>query len=398
MDASTSFDHAARTDQAEEDALVAAARAGDAEAFRRLVTPSQPRLRAHCYRMLGSLFDAEDALQDTLVKAWQGLDGFDGRARIGTWLHRIATTTCLNALRSRSRRALPVDTGFRASGPSDAAGTPIAESAWLEPFPDSALGLGLGHGGVGPNAEPDPQDTYELRESVELALVAAWQHLPANQRAALILTDVLGYPARDAASLLETTTGALNSALQRARALVAEKVPAQSQQATRRQIGDATIGAAVERFRTAMDAADVDAVIDLLRADATWSMPPQPAWFRGHAAIATFLAANPFHYFRWRSLLTWANGQPALAAYSVLATEPPGTPYLPHAINVLTFDTGGGSAGTRTGGDGPGDGGRIIEVTTFLDVTRRGVTGPDFRAFTATGLFTRFGLPASLPD
>ncbi|MCK9923067.1 RNA polymerase subunit sigma-70 [Frankia sp. AgPm24] len=360
----------------EEERLLTAARAGDAEAFRRLVTPLQPRLRTHCYRMLGSLFDAEDALQDTLVKAWQGLDGFDGRARFGTWLHRIATTTCLNAIRSRSRRALPVDTGFRAAGPSDAAGPPIAESAWLEPFPDTALGLGTA------SAAPDPQETYELRESVELALVAAWQHLPANQRAALILTDVLGYPARDAASLLDTTTGALNSALQRARAIVAEKVPARSQQATRRQVGDATIDAAVERFRTAMDDADVDAVIGLLRADATWSMPPQPAWFHGHEAIAAFLVANPFHYFRWRSMLTSANGQPALAAYSVLATEPPGTPFQPHAINVLTF---------------AGDGDQIAEVTTFLDVTRRGVTGPDFRAFTATGLFTRFGLPSTLP-
>ncbi|MCK9895284.1 RNA polymerase subunit sigma-70 [Frankia sp. AgB32] len=364
-------DPATARPEPDEAALVAAARAGDADAFRRLVTPLQPRLRAHCYRMLGSLFDAEDALQDTLLKAWQNLDGFDGRAKISTWLHRIATTTCLNAIRSRSRRALPVDTGFRAAGPSDAATAPVAESAWLEPFPDAALGL---------TAEPDPQESYELRESVELALVAAWQHLPANQRAALILTDVLGYPARDAASLLDTSTGALNSALQRARALVAEKVPAQSQQATLRQVGDSAIDAAVERFRTAMDAADVDAVVQQLREDATWSMPPQPAWFAGHDAIAAFLVANPFQYFRWRSVVTRANGQPALAAYSVLATDPPGTPYLPHAINVLTFD-----------------GDRIAEVTTFLDVTRRGITGPGFRPFTETGLFTRFGLPPSLP-
>jgi RNA polymerase sigma-70 factor (ECF subfamily) len=247
----------------------------------------------------------------------------------------------------------------------------VAESSWLEPFPDAALGL---------RPEPDPQESYELRESVELALVAAWQHLPARQRAALLLTDVLGYPARDAADLLDTTTAALNSALQRARALVADRVPAQSQQATRRQVGDGAIDAAVRRFQQAMDAADVNAVVGLLREEATWSMPPQPAWFTGHDAIAAFLVANPFHHFRWRSLPTRANGQPALAAYSVLATEPARAPYLPHAVNVLTFD-----------------GDRIAAVTTFLDVTRRGVTGPDFRAFTDTGLFDRFGLPASLP-
>jgi len=371
---------------AEEERLVAAAKAGDEDAFRRLMAPQEARLRAHCYRMLGSMFDAEDALQDTMVKAWQGLGGFDGRSRLGTWLYRIATTTCLNAIRSRSRRALPVDIGFRSTSSADAAGPPLAESTWLEPFPDAALGL---------PAAPDPQASYELRESVELALVAAWQHLPARQRAALLLTDVLGYPAREAAEVLDTSTAALNSALQRARALVAERVPPQSQQATLRRIGDAGIDAAVARFQRAMDDADVDAVLGMLREDATWSMPPQPAWFAGHDAIAAFLVANPFRYFRWRSVVTWANGQPALAAYSVLATEPPDTPYLPHALNVLTLDDANDANDAND--DGAKRGGRVAAVTTFLDVTRRGVSGPDFRAFADTGLFARFGLPGSLP-
>ena len=343
--------------------LVAAARAGDEQAFARLVAPHQGRLTAHCYRMLGSLYDAEDAVQDTLVKAWGGLSGFDGRSRIGTWLFRIATTTCLNALRGRSRRALPVDDGFRSSDARDAAAEPVVESHWLEPFPDQNLG---------------PEASYELRESVELALVAAWQHLPARQRAALLITDVLGYPAREAAGMLDTTTPALNSALQRARTLVAERVPAQSQQTTLRRLGDAAVNAAVERFQEAMERADVGAVVGQLREDAVWSMPPQPAWFAGPEAIADFLTTNPFRWFRWRYRTTRANGQPALAAYS---WDDAAGRYLPHTINVLSFE-----------------GDRIAAVTSFLDVTRRGVTGPGFRSFAAIRLFDRFGLAESLED
>jgi RNA polymerase sigma-70 factor, ECF subfamily len=346
----------------DEAALVAAARGGDERAFARLVEPHQPRLTAHCYRMLGSLYDAEDAVQDTLVKAWKGLADFAGRSRIGTWLVKIATTTCLNMLRSRSRRALPVEDGFRTADPRDAAGPPLVESTWVEPFPDRSLG---------------PEASYELRESVELALVAAWQHLPARQRAALLLTDVLGYPAKEAAGMLDTTTPALNSALQRARTLVAERVPAESQQATLRRLGDVALNAAVERFRAALERADVGAVVEQLRADAVWSMPPQPAWFAGPEAIADFLTENPFRWFRWRYLTTRANGQPALAAYS---WDDAAGHYLPHTINVLSFADD-----------------RVAAVTSFLDVTRRGVTGPGFRSFVGTRLFDRFGLPESLP-
>ena len=347
--------------ETDEAALVAAARAGDELAFGRLVAPHQGRLTAHCYRMLGSLYDAEDAVQDTLVKAWRGLADFDGRSAIGTWLYRIATTTCLNALRGRSRRALPLADGFRTADPRDAAAPPLVESVWVEPLPDRSLG---------------PEASYEMRESVELALVAAWQYLPARQRAALLLTDVLGYPAREAAGMLDTTTPALNSALQRARALLAERVPAQSQQATLRKLGDAAINAAVQRFREALERADVGAVIEQLREDAVWSMPPQPAWFAGPEAIGRFLVENPFRWFRWRYLPTWANGQPALAAYS---WDDAAGRYLPHSVDVLTLD-----------------GGKVAEVVSFLDVTRRGVTGPGFRSFAATRLFDRFGLPESL--
>jgi RNA polymerase sigma-70 factor (ECF subfamily) len=353
----------------DEPALVAAARAGDERAFRGLVEPHEPRLHAHCYRMLGSLHDADDAVQDTLVKAWKGLGSFDGRSRVGTWLYKIATTTCLNAIRDRSRRALPLDLGYRTDDPKAAAEVPMAESVWVEPFPDAALG---------PRGAADPEASFELRESVELALVAAWQHLPPNQRAALLVTDVLGYPAKDAAALLDTSTASLNSALQRARALVAERVPERSQQATMRAVGDAAIDAAVERFLQAMDRADADEVVALLREDATWSMPPQPAWFAGRTAIGDFLRENPFRWFRWRNVRTSANGQPAFAAYS---WDDAAGAYLPHGINVLDFD-----------------GAEITAVTTFLDVTRRGVTGPDFSNFAAIRLFSRFGLPETLND
>jgi RNA polymerase sigma-70 factor (ECF subfamily) len=350
----------------DEPSLLAAAREGDEEAFRRLIEPHEAKLRAHCYRMLGSMHDADDALQDTLVKAWRGLAAFDGRSGVGTWLYKIATTTCLNAIRSRSRRALPVEIGFPSDDPRSAAGMPLPDSVWVEPFPDAAFGA----------AVDSPETAYELRESVELAAVAAWQHLPANQRAALLVTDVLGFPARDAAELLETSTASLNSALQRARALVASRVPERSQQATMRQVGDAAIDAAVERFLQALDDADADAVVGLLREDATWSMPPQPAWFGGRDDIKAFLTVNPFRWFRWRHLRTIANGQPAIAAYS---WDDAAGCFLPHGINTLTFD-----------------GEEIAAVTTFLDVTRRGVTGPDYRNFAATRLFSTFGLPETL--
>ena len=352
----------------DEPSLLAAARDGDQDAFRHLVEPHEARLRAHCYRMLGSMHDAEDAVQDTLVKGWRGLAAFDGRSAVGTWLYKIATTTCLNAIRSRSRRALPVEIGFPSEDPAAAAGTPLPESVWVEPFPDAAFGT----------AVESPEAAYELRESVELAAVAAWQHLPANQRAALLVTDVLGFPARDAAELLETSTASLNSALQRARALVAQRVPDRSQQATMRQVGDATIDAAVERFLQAMDAADADAVVGLLREDATWSMPPQPAYFAGRRDIAEFLTVNPFRWFRWRHLRTIANGQPAFGAYSWDDTA---GCYLPHGINTLTFE-----------------GDQIVAVTTFLDVTRRGVTGPEYSNFAETRLFSTFGLPETIAE
>jgi RNA polymerase sigma-70 factor (ECF subfamily) len=298
--------------------------------------------------MTGSIFDADDALQDGLLRAWVGLDRFDGRARFSTWLHRIVTNSSLTLIDRRGRRSLPAEEGFSSDDPAAAAGAPLPETTWVEPF---------------------PEDAYEKRETLELAYVAALQHLPPNGRAALMLTEVLGYSAADAAVMLGTTTASLNSALQRARRAIAERVPPVTQAATLRALGDARLRARVDRFVAAMDAADVDGVVELLTEDAAWSMPPQPAWFRGHAAIGAFLAENPFKWFQWRRRAIVACGQPATAAWTW-----DGEVFRAHAIEVLSF---------------AGD--RINDVTTFLDVSRRGVDG--FPAFAAPGgLFERLGL------
>src|SRR3954454_1283098 len=201
--------------------LLEAARGGDEDAFRRLVEPHRGELHAHCYRMLGSVHDAEDALQDALLRAWRGLSRFQGRSSLRSWLYKIATTTCLDVIAKRPKRVLPVDYG-PAADPHDGPGEPLVESVWLEPYADERLGLEDGYAA--------PEARYERRESVELAFIAALQHLPARQRAVLILREVLGFSAREAAEALETTTASVNSALQRARAAVEERLAEQSQQ------------------------------------------------------------------------------------------------------------------------------------------------------------------------
>jgi RNA polymerase sigma-70 factor (ECF subfamily) len=352
----------------EEKGLLDTARGGDQEAFARLVKPHRGMLHAHCYRMLGSVHDAEDAHQDTLLRAWRGLSGFDGRSALSSWLYRIATNVCLNAITKRKRRVLPVDFGDSSVDPHDAVGEPLLESVWIEPYPDDLLDAD--------DAPSAPDARYEQRESLELAFVAALQHLPANQRAALIFSEVLGFSASEAATALETSTASFNSALQRARKLIDERLPEQSQQATLRSLGDGELNAVVERYMQAMERGDVDAMVSMLSEDATWSMPPQKAWFRGHDAIAAFLTENPFKYFRWRLVATRANGQPAFGCYSF--DEESGR-WLAHVLNVLTMR-----------------GNEIAAVTSFLDITRR---GPEYEvpSFAEDGFFERFGLPNELP-
>ena len=252
--------------------LLEAAGGGDEDAFARLVEPHRRELHAHCYRMLGSVHDAEDALQETLLRAWRAIGRFEGRSSLRSWLYTIATNTCLNAIEKRPKRVLPIDYGPSVD-PHSTPGEPLVESVWVEPYPDEELAVEDGF------AAPDAR--YELRESVELAFVAALQLLPANQRAALILREVLGFSAREVAEALDTTVASVNSALQRARESVDQRLPEQSQQATLRALGDEELTDLVESFMDAMARHDVAAVVELLAEDAAWSMPPMSTWFHG---------------------------------------------------------------------------------------------------------------------
>jgi RNA polymerase sigma-70 factor, ECF subfamily len=360
----------------QEHELLDAARGGDEEAFRRLVEPRRAELHAHCYRMVGSLHDAEDALQDTLLRAWRGLAGFTGRSSLRAWLYKIATNVCLDAIAQRPKRVLPIDYG-PAADPSGGPGEPLVESVWVEPYPDEKLGLEDGYAA--------PEARYEQREAVELAFIAALQHLPANQRAALILREVLGFSAKEVAEALETTVASVNSALQRARKTVDERLPERSQQATLRSLGNEGLRELVDGYVDAWDRGDVDAVVAMLTEDATFAMPPLRTWFGGRDAIAVFLAGWPLSGdWRWRHVPARANGQPALAFYAWDTQE---QSYLPFALNVLTLR-----------------GARISDVTAFVTrstqlperhVYARWPEQPaDPRRLMAT--FERFGLPARL--
>jgi RNA polymerase sigma-70 factor (ECF subfamily) len=357
--------------------LLPAARAGDADAYGRLVAPYRHELHAHLARMLGSAHDAEDVLQETLLRAWRGLARFEGRSALRSWLYTIATNTCLNAIARRPQRVLPIDYGPPADPHDGPAQMPVIESTWVEPYPDQGLGLEDGYAA--------PEARYELRESVELAFVAALQHLPANQRAALILREVLGFSAQEVADALDTSVASVNSALQRARKTVDDKLPDHSQQATLRALGDERLREIVEAYMDAMGRGDVEAVVSLLAEDAAWSMPPLASWFRGHKALRGFLAAGPLSgNFRWRRLATTANGQPAIAAYTWHEDE---QAYLPFALDVLTLRDD-----------------RIADVTAFI---ARGTEVDDPEALRlypdmapdeakVAAFFARFGLPVRL--
>jgi RNA polymerase sigma-70 factor (ECF subfamily) len=274
--------------------------------------PYRSELRAHCYRMLGSPQDAEDVLQEVSLRAWRGKSGFAGRSSLRTWLHRIAVNACLNELERKERRVLPMEFG-PAAEPHEPLREPLAEVLWLEPFLD------------------DPEHSAVERESIELAFVAAVQYLPANQRAALIMFDVLGFSAGEIAEAMNTTAASVNSALQRARKVVDERAPERSQQATLAALGDAGQRKLVSRYTTALQDHDIDGMLALLTEDATWSMPPIPTWFRGHEAIAAFCIDAPFR-FRWRTIPTQANGQLAVGCYWWVESE---GAYAAYALNAL---------------------------------------------------------------
>jgi RNA polymerase sigma-70 factor (ECF subfamily) len=334
-----------------QDLDLARAREGDDAAFTRLVGPLRRELHAHCYRMLGSTHDADDAIQDALLRAWRGLGRFEARGSLRSWLYTVATRTCLDLIEARGRRAMPVDLGPS----SDQAVTgeiPRTDVSWLGPYADA----GLAEGPAAPDAR------YEQREAVELAFVAALQHLPGNQRAALLLFEVLGFSAAEIAATMETSTASVNSALQRARAIVATKIPSRTQQQALRTIGDPRVRATVARFSRAFERGDADALVALLTEDVTWSMPPLVHWYRGLEAVTDFAVRVPLTACgSWRHLPTSANGQPAVAFY--LRNGDAGA-HLAWSITVLTLR-----------------GEQIAEITSFI----------------GSGHFAAFGLPASVP-
>ena len=332
--------------------LIGLARGGDERAYGDLVGPHRPTLHAHCYRMLGSLEDADDALQESLLRAWRGLGRFEGRSSVRTWLYRIATNCCLQLLKRRPKRLLSPDYAPPRTADSPP-GRTLPESAWLGPYPDE------------PFAAEDqtyaPAASYEHRETVELAFVAALQHLPPRQRAVLLLREVLDFSAREAADLLETSVPSVNSSLQRARRAVGERVPAQSQQATLRALGDERCRDLVTRYMDALDRADLGALLRLLTDEPVWTMPPVTTWYRGRADVTAYLKRGPFTV-RWRHLPARASGQLAVGCY--IWDDERGD-YAAEVLDVLTVQ-----------------GDRIAEVTAFIDPR----------------LFARFGLPERIAE
>jgi RNA polymerase sigma-70 factor (ECF subfamily) len=303
------------------------------EEFAEQVAPLRAGLLLHCYRMLGSSHDAEDAVQETLLRGWRGVDRFEGRSSLRTWLYSVATNVCLREIERRGRRLAPVDLG-PAADPATGLAAPLTETVWLGPLPDAGI-----------TWESSPTDAvYEQREAVELAFVAALQHLPALQRAVLVLRDVLAFSAAETAEILDTTVASVTSALARARGSVRATLPDRSQQQVLREVGDRQVRATVAAFIEAWERRDVDAVVALLTEDVVMSMPPYAEWYRGRTDVAAFLAATPLREERrWRLEPTEANGQPAVAFW--VWKEDVGA-FLTHGLSVLSFEPEGISAFT----------------------------------------------------
>jgi RNA polymerase sigma-70 factor (TIGR02960 family) len=285
--------------------LISRARAGDGDAFRELTQPYRRELQVHCYRMLGSFQDAEDALQDTLLNAWQGIGGFEGRASLRTWLYRIATNQCLNARRSASRRPARKWNIPEVEPPEP---TRLGEVVWLEPFPDALL-----EGAI--DVPLGPEARYELSESVSLAFVTALQVLPPRQLAVLILRDVLGFHANEVAEMLDSTVESVNSALKRARASLQRRRPTTGERLPPPAPDSPSADAIVAKFVSAWESADLDALVALLTDDVFVSMPPMPFEYESRDVVARFCASIFRAGRRFDLVRTRANGQPAFGAY-----------------------------------------------------------------------------------
>jgi RNA polymerase sigma-70 factor (ECF subfamily) len=301
--------------------------------------------------MLGSTHDADDAVQDALLRAWRGLTGLRAAGALRSWLYTVATRVCLDAAERRRKRALPVDLG-PASDAAVLRDEPAGEIAWLGPYPSARL----------VDVPAGPSARYEQRVAVELAFVAALQHLPGNQRAALLLVEVLGFTPAEIAAMLDTSVASVSSALQRARRIMASKVEPASQQSTLRSIGDARVRELVDGFSDALERGDAATLVALLSQDVTWSMPPLPHWYAGLAAVTDFAVCVPLTGCGlWRHLPTSANGQPAVASYRCVDDSGVFTAW---SINVF---------GVRDA--------QIADITSFI--------GPEH--------FAAFGLPLSDP-
>jgi RNA polymerase sigma-70 factor (TIGR02960 family) len=285
--------------------LISRAQAGDADAFRELTEPHRRELQVHCYRMLGSLQDAEDALQDTLLAAWQGFGGFEGRASLRTWLYRIATNRCLNARRSASRRPAKEWDVPHVQPPEP---TRLGEVVWLEPLPDARL-----EGVI--DTPPGPEARYEQTESVSLAFVTALQVLPPRQLAVLILRDVLGFHAKEVAEMLDSSVESVKSALKRARASLRQRQSTTEDREPPPASDSPVEDAVVRRFVRAWESADLDALVALLTDDVNVSMPPIPFEYEGREVVARFCAGIFGAGRRFDLVPTRANGQPAFGAY-----------------------------------------------------------------------------------
>jgi len=306
--------------------LLDRARAGDGDAFRALTEPHRRELQLHCYRMLGSLQDAEDAVQDTLLAAWQGIGAFQGRSSLRTWLYRVATNRCLNVRRAASRRPQPA---WPVPGVEPIEPSRLGEVTWLEPYPDALLE------GI-PNQPPGPEARYEATEAISLAFIAALQELPARQRAVLILRDVLGFHADEVAESLDATVESVTSALKRARAAVGGRLVHDERDTTpkARTRDEADL---VTRLTQAYENGDVDALVALLTDDVVVAMPPVPLEYHGLALAHRFHTEVSFRGGRtYRLIATRANGQPAFGAY---VCDPAGGPS--HAMGLLVFTVAG---------------------------------------------------------